>query len=315
MPQPTDPLFHPGERELQARYGSSALVEAQGTRIIRDHLNDQHRAFYPLLRQIFLGAADRDGALWATMRCGEPGFVQAPDPNTLRIDAPALPGDPVAASLHAGLALGLLGLDLTNRRRNRANGRVAALDAQGLTLAVERAFGNCPQYIQTRHPEPLAPGRPTEPAIAGECLDDAACALIAAADTFFIASQAQGVADGGVDVSHRGGKPGFVRIDDERRLTIPDFPGNKIFMTLGNLLLDPRAGLLFTDFASGDLLWLTGRAAIVWDGPEVARYAGAERLLRFELARLHRAPGALPQRWRFDAYAPQLARTGAWRAD
>jgi len=308
-------LFHPGERALQERFGSSALVQAQGARIVRDHLNDQHRDFYPLLSQIYIGAQDADSCLWASLRCGAPGFVTALDPHHLQIAAPALPGDPMGSALHVGQPLGLLGLDLTNRRRNRANGCIASLGDDGFTLAIERAFGNCPKYIQTRTHEvpPAAPAASSSGFIDGTRIDDDACAQLAAADTFFIASHAQEVAGAGVDVSHRGGKQGFVRVDGDRTLTVPDFLGNQLFMTLGNLLLDARAGLLCVDFATGDLLWLTGRAEIVWDGPEVAAFAGAERLLRFHLERLRRAPGALPQRWSFAEYSPFLRSIGVWQ--
>ena len=71
-----------------------------------------------------------------------------------------------------------------------------------------------------------------------------------------------------VDVSHRGGKPGFVRVGDDGTLTIPDFVGNFLFNTLGNLLLNPRAGLVIADFGTGDMLFLSGVTEIVWSGPE-----------------------------------------------
>jgi hypothetical protein len=85
-----------------------------------------------------------------------------------------------------------------------------------------------------------------------------------------------------VDVSHRGGKPGFVRVDiDGGRgvLTIPDFRGNFMFNTLGNLAADPRAGLLLVGFEHGGTLQLSGRARIEWDQSAVAAYEGAERLV------------------------------------
>ncbi len=116
---------------------------------------------------------------------------------------------------------------------------------------------------------------------------------------------------GGVDVSHRGGEPGFVRIEGQR-LTVPDFIGNFFFNTLGNLALDPRAGLLFPDFATGDLLYLAVTSEIVWDGPEVDRFDGAQRLMRFTVTRAIRLPGALPFRWSAPDYSPALDRIGGW---
>jgi hypothetical protein len=144
--------------------------------------------------------------------------------------------------------------------------------------------------------------------------------LIRAADTFFIATAYAGDEAGnpmphGADVSHRGGKPGFVRIDDERTLTVPDFAGNFYFNTLGNVLREPRAGLLFMDFASGDLLYLACRAEILFDGPEVRAFAGAERLLRFHVTRALLAERALPLRWGEAELSPALERTGAWAVE
>jgi uncharacterized protein len=115
-----------------------------------------------------------------------------------------------------------------------------------------------------------------------------------------------------VDVSHRGGKPGFVRIDDDRTLTIPDFPGNLYFNTFGNLALNPRAGLLFIDFTQGHLLYLTGRAEVIWEGAEISAYAGAERLLRFHLSHGYRVTGSLPLRASEPIFSPYLDRMGTW---
>ncbi|MDR5671235.1 pyridoxamine 5'-phosphate oxidase family protein, partial [Burkholderia cenocepacia] len=84
-----------------------------------------------------------------------------------------------------------------------------------------------------------------------------------------------------VDVSHRGGKAGFVRIGDDGVLTIPDFAGNLFFATLGNFRVNPRAGIVFADFETGDVLQMTGEAEVDLDSPEIAAFQGAERLWRF----------------------------------
>lgn len=116
----------------------------------------------------------------------------------------------------------------------------------------------------------------------------------------------------GADVSHRGGRPGFVRVDDEHTLTSPEFVGNFFFNTVGNLLRHPRAGLLFIDFDSGDMLHLAVEAEIIWDGPRVQAFAGAERLLRFHIREVVRNVAALPLRWTPPVAAAQVARTGNW---
>ncbi|MEG4343628.1 pyridoxamine 5'-phosphate oxidase family protein [Microcoleus sp. A003_D6] len=116
----------------------------------------------------------------------------------------------------------------------------------------------------------------------------------------------------GVDVSHRGGKPGFVRPDDDCTLTVPDFSGNCQFNTFGNLELNPSAGLLFVDFDRGNLLYLTGTAEVIWEGALINDYEGAERLFRFHLDRGYRVEGSLPLRWSSPAFSPFLDRTGSW---
>ena len=307
---PPDP-FHRGEHAAQARAG----VQLQGAPI-RDSMPDQHRQFFAQLPILFAAVADETGWPVATALAGPPGFVSSPDPHTLHVAT--LPGqdDPAAPALRAGAPIGLLGIDLATRRRNRANGTVVATNAQGFMVRVQQSFGNCPQYIQARDIEAEATSPGAEQAERLDGLDQRARALIAGADTFFVASSigAEGGDAGGLDMSHRGGRPGFVRIDGDV-LTIPDFRGNRYFNTLGNLMLEPRAGLLFVDFATGDLLHLQGRAELDWDGGPASHFAGAERLWRMQVTAGWRRPGALASRWSFRGFAPTTERTGRWDAD
>ena len=113
-------------------------------------------------------------------------------------------------------------------------------------------------------------------------------------------------------MSHRGGKPGFVRVDADGTLTVPDFSGNNFFNTLGNLALNPRAGLLFADFASGDLLHVAGTAEIIWDGPQVKAFAGAQRLMKMRVQQVLRLKRAMPLTWSTAQLSPLLAATGNW---
>ena len=297
--------FHEDEARAQALAG----YQRPGRVAIRPFMPDQHREFFALLPYLFAATPDADGWPMASVLTGEPGFVQSPDPATLGIGVLPASDDPAAPTFVAGAEIGLLGIDFTTRRRNRANGRLVAID-NGLTVAVAQSFGNCAQYIQTRRPAPsAAAGAPIERL---DRLDDAARALIAASDTFFVASRSRsGIDGGGLDMSHRGGKPGFVGVIGDT-LAIPDFRGNRFYNTLGNLLGDPRAGLLFIDFASGDILQLQGRATIDWH-PEGSGPAGAERLWRVEIAHAWRRRGAFPFTWRFGDFAPTTLATGIWR--
>jgi hypothetical protein len=194
------------------------------------------------------------------------------------------------------------------------NGKIALdADAAGFTIVVDQSFGNCPQYIQVRElraaaGEARAGGR--APAVRGDRLDPAARRIIQNADTFFIASHFGGDRrrrEHGVDVSHRGGLRGFVRILDERSVDFPDYRGNFLFNTLGNLFANPRCGLVFLDFDQGDVLQLTGAAEILWDFPEDdPALLAAQRVLRFRMAEMVRSPGAFPLRGELLEYAPQL---------
>ncbi|MBL8706712.1 MAG: pyridoxamine 5'-phosphate oxidase family protein [Rhodospirillales bacterium] len=314
--------FHDGERALQARLGLAERLEQTGSRMVRDFMPDQHRDFFAMLPFLIVGSLDTKGRPWASILAGQPGFVQSPDPQTLTVAARPGFGDPLAENLSTGVPLGLLGIQPETRRRNRMNGRAMLLGSAGFAVEVDQSFGNCPKYIQARSPRFVAEPetmRQEKPVLAESALlSDRAQAMVEGTDTFFLASASANPAQGGnqgVDVSHRGGKPGFVRVTRENGravLTVPDFSGNMLFNSFGNLQVNPRAGLLFADFATGDLLYLTGTAEVIWDGPEVAAFAGAERLMRFTLEEGRLVPGALPLRWSRPVYAPQLAATGEW---
>ena len=260
-----------------------------------------------------LGALDPVGHPWATILIGEPGFLSSPDPRTLHIDAYPQDGDPAASGILPGARIGLLGIELSTRRRNRMNGRVIDTDVSGFTVMVEQSFGNCPQYIQRRdYGRRRTPSFPeAEPLAFGDAW---AMRLIAAADTAFVASSTPpGTAQsgGGVDVSHRGGRPGFIRAAEDGAFEIPDYRGNRYFNTLGNLLAYPRAGLLIVDFASGDVLQMTGAAEIVWDGPGLGAAPAAERLWRLKPVRMLRLRGAFPFEFGSPEFSPLLAATAS----
>jgi hypothetical protein len=309
--------WHAGEIAMQRRAGSAEKLAERGPLLLRDHLIEQHRQFYPLLPFIVAGTVDRDGDAWATILAGRPGFLQAPDPHRLGIAAVRDPLDPADGGMNEGDAVGLLGIELHTRRRNRLNGLVHRTGPQGFEVEVQQSFGNCPQYIQLRDfafvRDPATPSKAAPRAL--DRLDARARAMIGEADTFFVASYVEDAQRGrSVDVSHRGGRPGFVRVDADGVLTIPDFSGNRFFNTLGNLLANPKAGLLFVDFESGDVLQLTGDAEVILDSPEIAAIQGAERLWRFRPRRILHRTDALPLRWTFqdDGWSPQSLRTGTW---
>lgn len=305
--------WHAGEKQLQARVGVAEQMEVFGRQVIRDYLPEQHRDFYRQLPFVLMGTVAADGRAWAGVIEGKPGFAHSPEPQTLQLDVNLDPRDPCSAGLLDGNAVGLLGIELHSRRRNRLNGQVCGRHAGGMSIAVDQAFGNCPQYIQRRQFQlRQVEADHHRPAEQSDHLDARARAMIAQADTFFVASYVQ-LEDGrlAVDVSHRGGQAGFVRVEGSR-LTIPDFAGNLHFNTLGNLLLNPCAGLLFIDFARGDLLQLSGSTELTLEGEAIQSFQGAERLWHLEVEKVVFRPSALRLRWQFESYSPNSLMTGYW---
>lgn len=307
--------FHAGEIALQRQAGVDGRLAAIGPAVIRDRMPQQHRDFFAQLPFLVASALDADGQPWASVLAGPPGFIRSPDERALEVRAVPSVQDPLDAALVAGAPVGLLGIEPHTRRRNRMNGVVTARDAAGFSVAVSQSFGNCPKYIQARKPEFVTGSTVSAQAHRNPGLDDAARRIALRADTFFIATahpHADAVTPSqGVDVSHRGGKPGFVRVEGDT-LTVPDFVGNFFFNTLGNLQLNPRCGLLFIDFDSGDLLQLAARGEIVTDGDALRGFAGAQRLLRLQVLSAVRRVAALPLRWGPAELSPHLQATGAW---
>lgn len=312
-----DSPFHRGEQQIQHRLGVREQMERFGRRVIRDYMPDQHRHFYAQLPYVFLGHADAQGWPWASVLFGKPGFIRSPHEKALQITASPLPGDPLAKSWREGAHIGLLGIELPTRRRNRLATVVRASEGETLQLEIGQSFGNCPQYIQTRSLSWL--NKEAQPSPKVESLGSFStehAQLIAQSDTFFVASYLaanRGAASEGADVSHRGGKPGFVRVDNDTTLTIPDYLGNNHFNTFGNIEENGRAGLLFLDFENGHMLTLSGRAEILWDADDLHYFEGAQRLWRFHLNEGYFVRNALPVRWSLDEFSPNSLLTGTWQ--
>lgn len=287
------PPFHRGELAVQERAGVRDAAE-RAARGIRSAMPDQHRELFTKLPYLVVATVDGDGFPRPTILAGERGFVESPDDGTLRVRARPRAEDPAAAGLRRGAPIGVLGIELETRRRNRANGEVSALDEGSFAVLVRESFGNCPKYIRARAPLAAAPRPPGPVTLEGADLSARARAIVAEADALFVASAS---AAGAVDVSHRGGAPGFVRRTDAGDLALPDYRGNNFFMTLGNLHEEPRAGLAFVDFGSGDVLSLRGRAEIVWDEAARASFPEAQRLVRFVVDSGALLRAAVPFTW------------------
>ncbi|MEU4392715.1 pyridoxamine 5'-phosphate oxidase family protein [Kribbella sp. NPDC023855] len=281
--------YHAGERRAQELAGLRPQAEharpAIGTSIpavAARFVAEQHF--------LVLGAADPEGRMWASLLVGEPGFAAAPDEFTLDIAAVPVEGDPLRSVLTQSASVGAILIDPATRRRMRVNGD-AEPTATGQRVAVRQVYANCPKYIQQRridHAEPAGSG----PARVAEALDEAQQMLIASADTFFVATRS---ASGEADASHRGGNSGFVEVLGERSLRWPDYVGNAMMMTLGNLQEDPAAGLLFVDWKTGVTLQVSGRAKVEWQADPAI--PGAQRQVTFAIDRVVQLDRGSPLAW------------------
>ncbi len=302
---PPRPAFHEGERALHEAHGLGEKMARVGQRAIRPAIDPEDAQF--LVRRPFLvfGLRDDAGRLWATMLAGAPGWVAVPDPARIAIRLLPAADDPARSGLVPTAPVATLAIDFKTANRERTNGHVVRTGRDGFEIAVAEAHGNCPKYIRQRwliaSAAPVR-GPARRAAIRTDEPDAAARAMIEGADAFFIAT---GHAEYGLDVSHRGGAPGFCRFDSESAFVFPDYRGNYFFNTLGNLVTDPRAGLCFFGSQSGDLLQLTGRMQIAWQPPADAP-PGAERMWRFLIERWTFRPEALPLRFEDGAPSPYL---------
>ena len=302
-----DSPFHAGEQAVQTKLGVRDRAEKLGRAMIRPFMPDQHREFFSTLSYLFVGIMDDDGLPWASILTGDSGFIVSPNNKQLQINIHSHHQNHMIERLIPGRAVGLLGIDLATRRRNRLNGIVSSVADDGaviqINIAVRESFGNCPKYIQRRevYARHRSTGFCTGEVGVDKVFNEQASKLISRADTFFIASQYLSDDENhraSADISHRGGEPGFVRIQDKKTLIFPDYSGNQHFNTLGNLSINPGAGLLFVDFSQGNVLQLRGVSKILWDDPRQSEFAGAERLLEFTLRESTWIPNATPLRWR-----------------
>lgn len=288
--------YHRGEFAVQERAGLRGPA-ARAEPAIRRTIPPAAAAFLAEQPMIVLGSRDAAGRVWAGLRTGVPGFARATGESTVAIDALPVPGDPLAEAPVGPTPVGLLAIAPATRRRMRVNGTAYAT-ATGLRVEAQQVYANCPKYIQRRVPTATAsaPG----PARRGTALTPAQRDLIARTDTFFVATADEA---GAADVSHRGGNPGFLRLTSPGTLRWPDYVGNAMFMTLGNLAVHPGAGVLVPDWSSGTTLQLTGTARVIWDAAEVGEVPGAQRLVEFELAEAVEIPGGSPLRWSAPEYS------------
>lgn len=294
-------IYHDGEIEVQSRAGVREMANRIG-RSIGSIIPLAAQEFLRRQPMIIIGSLDGDGRVWASLLTGEQGFMQIRDERTLRINAVPVNGDPLTDNIKVNVQVGILAIEPAMRRRMRLNGKAELTSDHAILVHAEQVFSNCPKYIQAREWEIKDDAAsPSKNVLSDTKLNAEQQHFINTADTFFIASSHK---EGGVDASHRGGNPGFIHVANESLLVFPDYSGNMMFQTLGNITANPNAGLLFIDFKLGTTLQLTGRAKIFWDAEHTAKFVGAERVVEFQIDKVVEIDNATRLRWSFLDYSP-----------
>ena len=293
-------VYHEGEITVQRRAGVRERAEQLSGMVERTvPASNDVRALVENQPHAVVTSVDRNGAVWVSFLTGEPGFISVDDDRTVNFAATPATGDPLADHLRSGMPAGVLLVDPRSRNRLRLNGTVEPTD-EGFTLTTEEAFPNCPKYIQQRSFERIADETTNAKCETTDGLRPSHREWIETTDTFFIGSY---YPETGADASHRGGNPGFVDVNGDT-IVYPDYPGNNMFCTLGNVEADSRVGLLFVDFADGRTLQAAGTAEIIWDDDRVAQHEGAERLVEITVDRTIELPNGNPLRWSLEERSP-----------
>jgi uncharacterized protein len=282
----------------------AGAVEAatQISRIIQPAIAHVFVDFIQTQPMVIIGSVDCHGMAWTSLLCGKPGFMEVMDERTLRVNALPDDPDPLRGNLRNHPELGLLVIDFSTRRRLRLNGNVI-IGPDGFTMRTRQVYSNCPRYIQSRTCE-SGKEAPLSPRVARQTtsLSEEHQHWIRRADTFFLGSFHP---HGGADASHRGGFPGFVQVVDGQTLVWPDYNGNSMFNSLGNIMENPNTGLLFLDFENGGTLQLSGTANIIWDMERSDPFPGAERIIEFKVLKVIETENATSLRWKFLEYSPE----------
>jgi predicted pyridoxine 5'-phosphate oxidase superfamily flavin-nucleotide-binding protein len=298
--------YHEGERYVQERAGErDTALRLEG--FAAGPIPVRAMSFLAEQRMLAIGSVDEHGEVLASVFFGKSGLASSVDGRSLHLDRTRIDvhDDPLWGNLRVGADVGLLAIELGSRRRLRINGVVSHIDAARIDVDVHEAYPNCPKYIQRRIPldAPSVRSGFERPRIDGLALDDRRTRLIERADTLFVASRHP---ERGLDVSHRGGAPGFVRVVNPTRIRIPDYRGNSMFNTLGNFAVDDRAGAVVMDFEDGTLLQMTGTATLQFDQPDDARQptGGTGRYWDFNVERWLEAPIRAPIAWQLMERSP-----------
>ena len=254
-----DDGWHKGEKLVQKQLNGEELPYDNPT---QSTMPMQHQIFFSNLEYFFIGSLDEQGRPWASVITGKSGFIQATDRNHLEVTTHPIIGDPLVHNLsqgekHDGILVAGLGIDFSNRRRNKVAGRILENDFSfnekdntlKLTIKTEESLGNCPKYITVRKILQVdATATKTLQDLNTRELPEQVLHTIEQASTIMVASKHLNDHEK-MGLNHRGGPQGFVRYSNGK-IYWPDYSGNRLYQTLGNIATDPVPGLLFPDFST-----------------------------------------------------------------
>ncbi len=295
------PIYHQGELHLQALSGVKKQADKLARMMVRDYLDEQQQHFYSSLNSLYVASIDKNNKPWASIMTGPRGFISVLNEKRIMINSTPLMGDVLNENIKHNRQLGFLGLEHHTRRRNRLAGELIGEGHSSLTVNVKQAFGNCPKYIQARESILIAKENSHYSFETFTRLNAESKALLSEADTFFISSYYPYDEKRAADISHRGGRPGFIKIENDQCFVFDDYSGNNFYMTLGNLNVHPYAGLLFINYKTADVWQFQCEVEII-ETPEKE----CKRQLKLHIDEIRKLTDVLNLSWRFIDYSKFL---------
>jgi predicted pyridoxine 5'-phosphate oxidase superfamily flavin-nucleotide-binding protein len=297
--------FHAGEEKMQALAGEEQIAR-RNSQFVANRIPNGAIKFVEKQPFVIAASLDANQNIWVSLLAGKPGFAQVETPEVIRLNTDHLESDSddiLWTNLATHPVLGMLFIELSSRKRLKVNGRLSTEPGtSGFSLQVQECFPLCPRYIQKREVKVSSDNQYNiQPKLTGSTFTAELQDWIQTADTFFLGSAHD---DEHLDAGHRGGNPGFVQVLDPQTLLIPDYNGNSLFNSLGNFLVNPRAGLLFVNFETGESLQLTGHAELHLAVPEPTDSTGGTgRYWQFHLHSWLRQTSIPGLKWTFLEYS------------
>jgi len=289
--------YHSGELEMQKRTGELETGTRNGA-VINDEVLKGALKFIKQQSYCLVTSQDENQDIWTSFIFGDPEFAD-PGANNVVFDREKIksPSEDIFwRNISNDKKVGSLFIELESRRRMRING-----DWIENNLHVKESYPNCPKYIQRR----IFAFKPSsDPVVIKDAdqLNEDQLDLIKKSDSFFVGS---GHPDRGLDASHRGGNPGFITLTNEGNLLIPDYVGNSMYNTLGNIYVNPKVGLLFIDFENNRTLQLSGIGKVLFDHQlDVDLTDGTNRYWQFEVKKMIETQLGVSIDWEFLDYSP-----------